>query len=76
MPETYVREMVADWMGASMAYTGKPDIQEWLNQNHHKMLFHNETIPILRKVLGELDWKWPDSFADPKRGWLGNWGKI
>lgn len=30
MPSTYIREMVADWLGASRAYTGSWDMTEWL----------------------------------------------
>lgn len=33
MPDTYVREMVADWMGASKAYTGSWDMTDWLDKN-------------------------------------------
>jgi len=36
MPEVYVREMVADWMGASFAYTGSWDMSDWLNENFVK----------------------------------------
>jgi hypothetical protein len=33
MPDRYIREMVADWMGAGKAYTGRWDIADWLNEN-------------------------------------------
>lgn len=38
MPEVYAREMVADWMGASRAYTGSWDMQDWLDSNLHYLL--------------------------------------
>lgn len=54
MPETYVREMVADWMAASMAYgsTGW-DITQWLHSKYSKMVFHPDTTPVLERVLAE-----------------------
>lgn len=33
MPETYVREWVADLLGASMEYTGSWDMDDWLKEN-------------------------------------------
>lgn len=33
MPLPYIREMVADWMGASKAYTGSWDMTDWLEKN-------------------------------------------
>jgi hypothetical protein len=30
MPEEYIREMIADWLGASRAKTGSWDIKLWL----------------------------------------------
>lgn len=57
MPENYVREMVADWMGASKGYTGSWDMTDWLNENLHKMSLHSQTWEILREVLGELGYR-------------------
>lgn len=54
MPENYVREMVADWMGASMAYTGSWSIDEWCTENIPKMRMHAETRVLVGNVLGEL----------------------
>jgi hypothetical protein len=56
MPENYVKEMVADWMGASKAYTGSWDMAEWLNKNVVKMKLHSETALRLAVVLVELDY--------------------
>jgi hypothetical protein len=66
MPETYVREMIADWMGASKVITGSWDISKWLNQNGPDMHFHDDTIVIIDKVMKEIgyaltdncDWSW------------------
>lgn len=53
MPDTFVREMVADWMGASMAYTGSWNMTEWLENNfeRHISYMHPESVKYLRKVL-------------------------
>lgn len=51
MPTVCVREMVADWMGASKAYTGSWDISEWLVSNLGKMRLHPETRARVRAEL-------------------------
>lgn len=56
MPETYVREMVADWLGAGRAYTGSWDMTEWLNEKaptHQADGIHLDTELLLDKVLAE-----------------------
>lgn len=40
MPEKYMKEMLADWIGAGLAITGKRDIKEWYDKNKHKMILH------------------------------------
>lgn len=66
MPEVYVREMIADCMGASKAYTGSWNIAIWLNENGPKMLLHSESIRLIAVVMYEMgymltdncDWSW------------------
>lgn len=43
MPTVYVKEMIADWMGASMAYTGTWNMQSWLVENLPKKRLHPTT---------------------------------
>lgn len=43
MPEKYIREMVADWMGAGRAITGKWDITEWYGKNYGKIRLEHHT---------------------------------
>ena len=43
MPEKFVREMVADWMGAGRAITGRWEVGKWYAQNAHKILLADET---------------------------------
>lgn len=60
MPEWAVREMVADWMGASRAYGGSwPETVggwNWLNDNWFKISsrLHPATVQIVENVLREV----------------------
>lgn len=38
MPEHFIREMVADWMAAGRAQTGKQDAQAWYAKNRDRLL--------------------------------------
>lgn len=51
MPEHYALEMVADWMGASKAYTGEWDMTDWLKGNIPRIRVHSRTAAFLRGVL-------------------------
>lgn len=42
MPETYAREMVADWIGAGRAQ-GKDDLFRWWHEKRDRMILHPET---------------------------------
>jgi len=74
MPETYVREMIADCMGASKAYTNSWNIAVWLNKNGPCWQIHDETLRHIWTVMVELgymatdncDWSWAkiDSRSD------------
>lgn len=37
MPLKYIREMVADWIGAGLAITGRCEVEEWYGKNKDKM---------------------------------------
>jgi len=59
MPENAIREMVADWFGASRAYEGKwPDRESWtwFEENFRKIKLHPKTKKrveeIVEKALG------------------------
>jgi hypothetical protein len=66
MPETYVREMLADMMATGYKVTGSWDIANWLNQNGPDMHLHDSTIVLIDKVMKEIgysltdncDWSW------------------
>lgn len=57
MPEPVVREMVADWLAASTAYTGKHPISvddwTWFQTEKANLRMHAETWCILDRVLSE-----------------------
>lgn len=42
MPHKLVREMVADWMGAGRAITGRWDVAGWYAENRDKIVLHPE----------------------------------
>lgn len=66
MPDVYVREMIADWLGASRAYTGSYNLATWLNNymNPYCERMHKRTIDKIYKVLHEIGYV--DSGGD---GW-------
>ena len=51
MPETYVREMLADWEGAGRAITGNADPQGWYVKNGEKFLLHDDTRALVEWLL-------------------------
>jgi hypothetical protein len=55
MPEIYIREMIADWLGASRAYTGSWDATEWIRQNIDDMAFEFGTLKRVFAILREID---------------------
>lgn len=55
MPYRYIKEMVADWMGAGRAITGKWDIEEWYEKNADKMELGSWTRAIVESILIEVE---------------------
>lgn len=54
MPEIYVREMIADWIGAGMAISGKRDFKEFYVKNLPSMLLHSKTKETINSIMEEL----------------------
>lgn len=55
MPDKYLREMIADWGGAGMAYSGRFDLKEWLEKNWSRVKanLHPETADKVKRILAE-----------------------
>jgi hypothetical protein len=55
IPEKYVREMIADWMGASRAYDGRYPVNvhtwPWFTKNFDKIKLHPETRRLVLRIL-------------------------
>ena len=51
MPHRYVMEMVADWMGAGRAITGKWEAPEWYSKNKGNMILHDSTREAVERLL-------------------------
>jgi hypothetical protein len=50
MPRIYVLEMVADWQGASIAYSGTDDMTSWLKTNIPKIRLHSKSREELYEI--------------------------
>ena len=51
IPETYLREMLADWEGAGQAITGKADPKGWYVRNKEKFILHEKTRALVESLL-------------------------
>jgi hypothetical protein len=51
MPRKYAKEMVADWMGAGRAITGKWGISEWYAKNKYHIILSEGTQEIVNYYL-------------------------
>lgn len=51
MPEGLVREMVADWMGAGRAITGRWATGEWYDANAHRIVLHPDVRSLVEHLL-------------------------
>jgi hypothetical protein len=56
VPMKYVREMLADWTGASKAQGHDGDIRRWWFENHQKIQIHGEA------------YRWLDMWVRARRG--------
>ena len=54
MPERYVREMVADWAGASLAYAGTVPLDAWYEQHRQIMNLHPKTQALIVQCLKQI----------------------
>lgn len=54
MPEKFVREMVADWIGAGRAITGRLSPRPWYEKNKDRMSLHARTRSLVEIILSDL----------------------
>ena len=53
MPSRYIYEMVADWMGAGRAITGKWEYRDWYNKNKEKMCLCPATRETIEAIINK-----------------------
>lgn len=51
MPDTYIREMLADWEGAGKAITGNADARGWYIRQYDKFIMHPNTRKAIEEYL-------------------------
>jgi hypothetical protein len=53
MPDKYIVEMIADWGGAGMAYSGRFDLKEWLEKHWGRVSsqLHPQTREKVSKIV-------------------------
>lgn len=54
IPENHLREMLADWIGAGQAISGRSDPSLWYDKNKAHMVLHPETRQSVEKLLKVL----------------------
>lgn len=57
MPETYAREMVADWVAAGWAHEGRRDPRPWYEKNGNNIVLHPRTRKLVELLLIEASVK-------------------
>lgn len=78
MSEQAVREMVADWLGASRAYEGKwPDLDNWIwyQSNKDSIRLHPATQRSVDVVISEVKRKYAKRFRSSEREGIRNLGR-
>jgi hypothetical protein len=51
MPSKFVKEMVADWMGAGRAITGEWGHKKWYAKNQCRMILHPNTRELIESIM-------------------------
>lgn len=51
IPENFARELVADWMGAGRAITGRWEVKVWYGKNREKILLHPKTRAFVEGLI-------------------------
>ena len=62
MPQIYVREMIADWMGANRAYEGTWNMAQWLSTKGPGLKLHESTATMIHAILeDDLGYRFTDN---------------
>lgn len=51
IPEIYIREMIADWCGAGMSYSGEATPKEWYWANKDSLILTEKTRKRIEEIL-------------------------
>ena len=51
MPDRFVQEMLADWIGAGIVINGRNEAREWYEKNKDKMWLHPDTRARVEQLL-------------------------
>lgn len=51
IPDKYVKEMVADWIGAGMMKNGENEVASWFARNRENMLLSKRTLERVRELI-------------------------
>lgn len=54
MPEHFAREMVADWMGAGRAITGRWEVAKWYAKQRDTIVLHEHTRTLVDRLIREV----------------------
>jgi hypothetical protein len=65
MPERYMAEMVADWVGAGRAINGYVDVEGWYAKNRDKMKLNEKTRAFVESIIRD---KYPTQYGDRRMG--------
>lgn len=55
MPDHYIREMIADWIGAGLAQGHGLDVHAWYHDNATRMPLHPATRKAVERYLAQID---------------------
>lgn len=54
IPNKYIRELLTDWIAASLSKNGKNDLKEWYNKNKNIIKLHPNSRRKLEKIMLDL----------------------
>jgi hypothetical protein len=55
IPKLYIKEMIADWIGAGLSINGKLDIKPWYYQNRKNMIIEKNTLYKIEEIIRNIN---------------------